>query len=374
MKQYVWEYSKWPKLTWDNIALHETLIEAIKKQHFLLGKVEGLGFEFKNQAKGFILEKEVLETAAIEGEKLDPEGVRSSIAEHLGLPSAGLRTADRKTSGLVKVLLDAADHHNKPLSDEKMKRWHAILFPDGYSDLYEIKTGDWRVGPMKIVSGPEGQHTVHYLAPPPEAVDKEMKVFLNWINDFKASSYTGITRAAFIHFWFVCIHPFDDGNGRIARALTDMALAQDEKEPSRFYSLSTQIMKEREDYYSALSSCSKGKGDITQWQEWFLGCYIRAIDNSQKLIDRILTKSKFWQEFAGIQFNERQAKVLNRLLDVGKGNFEGHLAARNYKSLTHTSKPTATRDLDDLIKKGVLKRLEGGGRSVKYDIFWKKIE
>lgn len=374
MKQYVWEYSKWPKLTWDKEALHETLIECIQKQSFLLGKVEGLGFEFRNQAQGVILEKEVLESAAIEGEKLDPEGVRSSIADHLGLSAAGLRTADHKTSGLVKVLLDAANHYDKPLAKEELKRWHATLFPDGYSDLHEIKTGDWRDDPMKVVSGAEGRHKVHYIAPPPENLDEEMVAFLNWINSEETPSYTGITRAAFIHFWFVCIHPFDDGNGRIARALTDMALAQNEKKASRFYSLSTQIMKEREDYYNALASCSKGKGDITKWQEWFLGCYLRAIDSSQDLIDRILTKSKFWQEFAGVQFNERQAKVLNRLLDVGRGNFEGHLAARNYKSLAHTSKPTATRDLDDLIKKGVLKRLKGGGRSVKYDIFWEKLE
>ncbi len=333
-----------------------------------------LGFDLKLQAQGIILEQEVLETAAIEGEKLDPESVRSSVAHHLGLPTAGLRSTDHKTNGLVEVLLDAAGHYDKPLNEDRLKRWHVALFPDGYSGFQQIITGDWRHEMMEVISGPEGRQKVHYQAPPPDAVAGEMKIFLQWLNMNTGKNHDGLTRAALVHFWFVGIHPFDDGNGRIARALTDMALAQDEKISTRFYSLSNQIIKERHDYYNVLEKCQKGTGDISQWQEWFLGCFERAVTSSQQLINRVLIKARFWQEFAETELNARQKKVINRLLDTGKGNFSGNLAAQNYRSLAKTTKATASRDIDDLLKKGVLRLVGGAGRSTRYDLTWERFE
>lgn len=374
MRKYVWQHSNWPDFSWDNQALVSLLTKCRQRQSFLLGAVSMLGFDFKLQAQGVILEKEVLETSAIEGEKLDPESVRSSVAHHLGLSVTGLRPFDQKTDGIVEVLLDATKHYNKTLSEDRLKGWHAALFPDGYSGFHRIVVGDWRNEKMEIISGPEGRQKVHYEALPPEDVDKEMKKFLTWLNNFDVASDDGLTRAALIHFWFISIHPFDDGNGRIARALTDMALAQDENTPIRFYSLSNQIMKERNDYYKVLEKCQYASGDITEWQEWFLGCFERAVSSSQELINRILVKARFWQEFAGTELNSRQKKVLNRLLDAGKGNFEGNLAAKNYRSLAKTTTASTSRDLEDLLKKRVLRLLTGGGRSTRYDLVWERFE
>lgn len=254
-----------------------------------------LGLDFKPQAQEVILEKEVLETAAIEGERLDPESVRSSVAHHLGLSAAGLRSPDHKTNGVVAVLLDAARHYNKPLTEDRLKGWHATLFPDGYSGYYRIVIGDWRQEQMEVVSGPEGKHKIRYKAPPPGNVAAEMETILFWLNTYETTEYDGLLRAALAHFWFICIHPFDDGNGRIARAMTDMTLAQDEKNSTRFYNLSNQIMKKRDDYYAVLEKSSTGSGDITQWQEWFLGCFERAaVTSSQELINRVLVKGRFW--------------------------------------------------------------------------------
>lgn len=329
-----------------------------------------LGLDFKLQAQGVILEREVLETAAIEGEKLDPESVRSSVAHHLGLSAAGLRNPDHRTNGVVAVLLDAARHYNKPLTEERLMGWHAALFPDGYSGFHRIVVGDWRQQQMEVISGPEGKQKTHYKAPPPENVAAEMETIFFWLNNYENPEQDGLIRAALAHFWFVCIHPFDDGNGRIARAITDMTLAQDEKNSTRFYSLSNQIMKERDDYYAVLEKCSTGSGDITQWQEWFLGCFERAVTSSQELINRVLVKGRFWQDLATTDLNPRQKKVINKLLDTGEGNFTGNLAASNYRSLAKTTKATASRDLDDLLKKGVFKRLGGAGRSTRYDLNW----
>ncbi|MCI5126210.1 MAG: Fic family protein [Candidatus Electrothrix sp. AR5] len=375
-KKYIWQYPAWPNLQWDEQALAPLITQCRKKQHFLLGAVSVLGFDLRLQAQGIILEKEVIETSAIEGEQLDPEGVRSSVANKLGLATAGSRPADRKTDATVEVLLDAAKHFNTALSQERLKGWHAALFPDGYSGFHRIVTGDWRQQEMEIVSGPEGRQQVHYKAPPPEAVPEEIGSFLHWLNDHTSSPSTidGLIRAALAHYRFVAIHPFDDGNGRIARALTDMALAQDENSATRFYSLSHRIMQDRDAYYAVLERCSNGSGDVTPWLEWFLQSFKQAVISSRQLINRVLVKAGFWQEFAGTELNPRQKKVVNTLLDAGKGNFEGYLAARKYRSLAKTTKATASRDLEDLIKKGILKRLEGGGRSSKYDLTWERFE
>lgn len=374
MQKYIWQHSTWPQLKWDDQALYSLMTECRQKQSFLLGAANMLGFDLKLQAQGVILVREVLETSAIEGEVLDPAGVRSSVARKLGLSAAGMRTPDRKTDAVVEVLLDAAKHFDKRLSEERLKGWHAALFPGGYSGFHRIAAGEWRTEEMKIVSGPEGRQRIHYKAPPPDNLAAEMNTFLNWLNNTAGSKTTGLTRAALAHYWFVAIHPFDDGNGRIARALTDMALAQYEGISTRFYSLSNQIMKERDDYYAVLEKCSNGTGDITGWQEWFLGCFQRAVVSSQELINYVLTKARFWQEFAETELNPRQKKVITRLLDAGKGNFEGNLAARNYRTLAKTTKATASRDLDDLLKKGVLRLMKGGGRSTRYDLVWERFE
>jgi len=359
-------------MKWDENALRTLLTECRQKQSYLLGAAHILGFDLQLQAQGIILEKEVLETSAIEGELLDPAGVRSSVARKLGLPAAGMRMPDQKTDAVVEILLDAAQHYNTFLSEERLKRWHAALFPDGYSGFHQIAAGQWRTEEMEIVSGPEGRQKIHYKAPPPGNLAAEMNTFLTWLNNTPAVKVDGLTRAALAHYWFVAIHPFDDGNGRIARALTDMTLAQDETLSTRFYSLSNQIMKERDDYYAVLEKCSNGTGDITQWQEWFLGCFQRAVISSQELINRVLVKARFWQEFAATELNPRQKKVIGKLLDAGEGNFEGNLAARNYRTLAKTTKATASRDLEDLLQKGVLQRLAGGGRSTRYDLVWKR--
>jgi Fic family protein len=274
----------------------------------------------------------------------------------------------------VEVLLDAGKHFDKRLSEDRLKGWHAALFPGGYSGFHRIVTGEWRTEEMEIVSGPEGRQRIHYKAPSPNNLVGEMNTFLSWLNDDERSKSDGLTRAGLAHYWFVAIHPFDDGNGRIARALTDMTLAQDEGHSTRFYSMSNQIMKERDDYYDVLEKCSNGAGDITEWQEWFLGCFKRAVVSSQELINRVLVKARFWQEFAETDLNPRQKKVINRLLDAGKGNFEGKLAAMNYRTIAKTTKATASRDLDSLLKKGIFKLMEGGGRNTRYDLVWEKFE
>ena len=372
MQKFIWQHTNWPQMHWDEHALRTLVTECRQKQNFLLGAANMLGFDLQLQAQGIILEKEVLKTSAIEGELLDPAGVRSSVARKLGLPTAGMRTPDVKTDAVVDILLDAARYYNKSLSEERLKRWHAALFPDGYSGFHKITAGRWRTEEMEIVSGPEGRQRIHYKAPPANTLTTEMNTFLHWLNNVHAANIDGLSRAALAHYWFVAIHPFDDGNGRIARALTDMTLAQDEMLSTRFYSLSNQIMKERDDYYAVLEKCSNGKGEITQWQEWFLGCFQRAVASSQELINRVLVKARFWQEFAATELNPRQKKVISKLLDTGEGNFEGNLAAQNYRTLTKTTKATTSRDLEDLLQKGVLRRLAGGGRSTRYDLVWER--
>ncbi len=374
MQKYIWQHSTWPNLIWDELALNALLTECRQKQSYLLGAANMLSFDLKLQAQGVILEKEVLETSAIEGELLDPAGIRLSVARKLGLPDASMRTSDRKTDAVVDVVLDAANHFDKHLSVERLKGWHAALFSDGYSGFHKIVAGEWRTEEMEIISGPEGRQKVHYRAPSPTSITAEMNLFMQWLNNNEETNMDGLVRAGLAHYRFAAIHPFEDGNGRIARALTDMALAQDEGISTRFYTLSHQIMKERDDYYAVLEKCSNGSGDITPWQEWFLGCFQRAVVGSQGLINSVLAKARFWQEFSATELNMRQKKVINKLLDAGKGNFEGNLAAKNYRTIAKTTKASASRDLDDLLKKGVLRLAGGGGRSTRYDLVWEKFE
>ena len=372
--KYIWKSKLWPKFEWDSNTLLPILAQARLMQGNLLGSIKRLGFKLGEEAQADILTEEAIKTAAIEGERLNPQMVRSSVARYLGLRQAGLILTTRSVDGLIEVILDATQKYDKALSASRFKGWHAALFPTGYSGLHKIRAGQWRgKEPMHIVSGPVGGEKIHFEAPPGEVVEAEMQQFLQW---WAASIKTtdGILRAGLAHFYFVIIHPFEDGNGRIARALTDMALAQDEKLANRYYSLSSQIMEERKGYYDILEKCTKGDDmNVTKWLVWFLECFERAIQRSDKLIGNVLIKADFWQEYSQVEFNERQRKVLNRMLDAGPGGFEGGLTTRKYVGITKTSRATAFREIADMLDKKVLRQLPGKGRSVHYDLIWPHI-
>jgi Fic family protein len=364
---YIWKTPQWPNFTWDNSRLLRHLGECRRKQGMLLAKISSLGLPYEKQAHTDILFEEAMTTSAIEGETLNPASVRSSIARKLGLPSAGM-PIDRYTDGLIDILLDASRNHSKALTKKRLLGWHAALFPTGYSGLHKIRVAQWRgPEPMRVVSGKMGHETIHYEALPYERVDAEMKTFLQWWRDSQ-ENLDGILRAAVAHFWFVTIHPFEDGNGRIARALTDTALAQDDGQAQRYYSLSSQINAERETYYSILEKTQKGDGDITAWLLWFLGCYSRGVETSGNVMAAVLDKAAFWYRHAQTQLSVRQRKVINKLLDAGKGGFIGGLTNRKYASMAKVSRATATRELQYLLDIGVIKRNPGKGRSVSYDL------
>ncbi len=371
--KYIWQNSSWPKLRWDSDSLLPLLGQARLAQGDLLGRVKHLGFKLGEEAQADVLTEEAIKTAAIEGERLNPQAVRSSVARHLGLPTTGLGPATRSVDGLIEVILNATQNYDKDLSAHRLKGWHAALFPTGHSGLHKIRVGQWRgEEPMRVVSGPLGREKVHFEAPPGKAVDAEIRKFFQW---WKSSIHTtdGLLRAGLAHFYFVTIHPFEDGNGRIARALTDMALAQDEKLKIRYYSLSSQIMEERNGYYDVLEKCSKtDNADVTKWLIWFLECYRRAVQRSDKIIGNVLGKANFWQEYAQTELSARQRKVLNRILEAGQGNFAGGLTTRKYVSITKVSRATAFREISDMLDKKVLRQLSGKGRSVHYDIVWPK--
>jgi Fic family protein len=363
---YVWQTSTWPKLVWKAEPLLGPLGSARRSQGRLLGQAESIGL--KSQAE--ILIEEAFTTAAIEGEKLDRDRIRSSVARRLGLPTAGLPPTDRNVDGLVEVLIDATTNRDHPLSPKRLKGWHAALFPTGYSGMKEILVGRWRktVAPMRVVSGPIGKERVHYEAPPAKRLDREMADFVHWWHSWSLQEIDGLVRAGVAHFWFVSIHPFEDGNGRIARAITDMALAQDEELDLRLYSMSAQIVDERDDYYKVLERNQKGDGDVTDWLVWFLGCLERSMRRAEGQVHVALQRARFWRDHSETTLNERQRKVVNRLLDVGRGKFEGGLTNRKYVALTKVSRETAKRDIADLVDKGILARNPGGGRNASYDI------
>jgi Fic family protein len=373
--QYIWQHPSWPRFRWDNAALMKPLGDCRFQQGSLLAQMRELGLEVRQQARAEVLIEEALKTSEIEGERLDPNAVRSSVARRLGLPTAGLREVrNQHADGVVEILLDATLGYAKELAPERLFGWHAALFPTGYSGLHKIRVASWRDdrdGPMRIVSGPIGKEKVHYEALPAESLDREMKLYLDWWEE-SHQDLDGLLRAAVSHLWFVAVHPFEDGNGRIARTLTEMALAQDEALDTRFYSLSSQIMADRESYYSVLERTNKGNGDITEWILWFLGCISRAILRSNDLLTNVMQKSRFWHRHAQTKLNERQRKVLNRLLDAGPDGFEGGMTNRKYAGIAHVSRATAQRELADLIEKGVLRTNAGGGRSVSYSLCWEE--
>ena len=367
MSKYIWQHTTWPSLTWDTDALLKPLGESRLLQGKLLSKVAGLGFNLEHQAQAEILVEEAVKTSAIEGELLDVQSVRSSVARKLGFSAAGL-PFDRRVDDLVSVLIDATQNYDKPLSSERLWGWHAALFPTGYSGMHKIKVGSWRDGeePMRVLSGPIGREKVHFEAPPSGRLDAEMQRFLSWWDDSKGA-VEGIIRAAIAHVWFVTIHPFDDGNGRIARALTDMAMAQDDKQRVRYYALSAQIMSEREEYYSILEKTQKGSSDVTGWLVWFLGCFARAIKHSDDMLNGVFSKAEFWRTHAQDKLTDRQKKVVNRLLDAGPDGIEGGMTTQKFASMTHCSRVTAYRELDRLHANGILERI-GQGRAVRYEL------
>lgn len=362
---YIWQHGDWPRLRFDAAALLAPLGAARHRQGRLLGAMHRLGFDLQREAEWQATVEDVIRTSEIEGEKLDLASVRSSVARQLGLPDAGLAAPDRKVEGVVEMMLDAMRNHAKPLTARRLFGWHAALFPTGYSGLRRITTGRWRTdrsGPMQVVSGPEGRQRVHYEAPPAKSLGVEMRRFLDWFND--PPKMDGVLRSAIAHLWFVTIHPFDDGNGRIARAIADLALAQMEGSGQRFYSVSAQIRAERNRYYEVLERTQKGELDITEWLDWFLVCFTRAVDAAEGKSKSVLHKAEFWQRFAAEPLSARQKAILNRFLD----GFEGKLTARKWAALGKCSVDTAQRDINDLMERRLLARNPGGSRRTSYTV------
>lgn len=362
---YIWENEHWPDLHWDDSALAGLLAHVSREQGRLLGKMEGLGFDLRNEAHLRTLTEDVVKSSEIEGEKLPPDQVRSSIARRLGLDVAGLVPADRNVDGVVEMTVDATSNSQEPLTTERLFAWHAALFPTGRSGMRKINVGAWRQdqgGPMQVVSGPMGKEKVHYEAPPAERVPDEMTQFLAWFSD--PGDTDPLLAAGLAHLWFVTIHPFDDGNGRIARAIADMALARSDQSGQRFYSMSGQIRAESNDYYDHLERTQKGEIDITRWQTWFLECLQRAIAGAHETLSAVLNKARFWERFAREPLNERQIKVLNRVMD----GFEGKLTSSKWAKIAKCSPDTALRDITDLVERGALQKDPGGGRSTSYSV------
>jgi Fic family protein len=373
-KHYIWQRTLWPDFRWNHAVLLKPLGDCRFQQGKLLTQMMALGIDARQQAQAEVLIQEALKTSEIEGERLDLNAVRSSVARRLGLPTAGLpETKDRQADGVVDILLDATLNHAEALTPQRLFGWHAAIFPTGYSSMHKIQVASWRDdhnGPMRVVSGPIGREKIHYQAPPAKQLSSEMNQFIRWWAE-SLTQMDGLLRAAVGHLRFVAIHPFEDGNGRIARALTEMALAQDENLPTRYYSLSAQIMARRKAYYQILERTNTADGDITEWILWFLKCMSKAILSSEQLLSNVMRKARFWQRFAQTGLKERQSKAVNRLLEAGPGGFEGGgLTNRKYAGMGHVSKATAQRELADLVQKGILRPNPGGGRSTSYDLCW----
>lgn len=366
MSVYIHQKKDWPNFEWDADAIVNLLSEARNLQGRLQGKMEALGFELRNEALLDTLTLDVLKTSEIEGELLNHDQVRSSIARKLGMEIAGSVESDRDVDGVVEVMLDATQHCFKPLTISRLFDWHAALFPTGRKGMHKIIVGDWRkdtTGPMQVVSGPTGKERVHFEAPNSDLLEKEMSSFLDWFG--QNNKIDLVLKASIAHLWFVTIHPFDDGNGRITRALTDMLLAQADKSNQRFYSMSAQIRIERKQYYTILEKTQKGDLDITNWIKWFLQCLINALNATEAVLANVLFKGKFWQIHSKTIINERQKKLINKLLD----GFDGKLTSSKWAKIAKCSKDTAIRDINDLIEKEILRKEIAGGRSTSYELY-----
>ena len=360
---FIYEHPGWPSFAWSDKSLAPALAALRHKQGRLLGKMESLGFELRTEASLQVLTSDVVKSSAIEGENLNQDQVRSSIARRLGLDMAGLPKAARNVEAIVEMMLDATQRFDQPLTSERLFAWHAALFPAGWSGLRPITVGAWRpaqAGPMQVVSGPIGHERVHFEAPHADRLNAEMAAFLKWFNGH--APVDPVLKAAMAHFWYVTIHPFEDGNGRIARAIADMALARADGTRERFYSMSSQIEAERKEYYMQLEFRQRGDLDITQWLAWFLACLDRALDSAETTLASVLNKARLWQRINTHPVNDRQRAVINRLLD----GFLGALNTSKYAKLAKCSTDTALRDIRELVERGILSQNPGGGRNTSY--------
>ncbi len=363
MPAHIHELRGWPQFRWNQQQVVERLATVRHRQGRLIGRMEGLGFSLRSEAVLHTLTEDVLKSSEIEGEILDKDQVRSSIARRLGVDIGALTPADRHVEGVVEMMLDATQKYSQPLATDRLFGWHAAMFPTGWSGLRRITVGAWRTdaaGPMQVVSGPAGREHVHYEAPAANRVDSEMRAFIDWFNS--GVTLDPVLKAALAHLWFVTIHPFEDGNGRMARAIADMSLARSEGSAQRFYSMSAQIRRERKAYYDILEATQRSDLDISAWLEWFLSCLDRAFGGADDVLAAVLTKARFWERRAREPINDRQRAIIDRLLN----GFEGKLTSSKYASLAKCSQDTALRDIDNLVKRGVLVKDPAGGRSTSY--------
>lgn len=366
MPTYTHELSDWPTFRWDAEGLSDQLANVRHRQGRLIGRMEGVGLKLRGEASLQTLTEEVVKSSEIEGEILSKEQVRSSLARRLGVEIGALTPADRRVEGVVEMILDATEKYDEPLTAERLFGWHAALCPTGRSGILKITVGNWRTpesGPMQVVSGREGRQRIHFQAPAASRLDHEMALFLDWFNA-GPENLDPVLKAGIAHLWFVSIHPFDDGNGRIARAITDQQLARSEQSPQRFYSMSRQIRQERNAYYDVLEATGKGDLNITPWLEWFLGCLGRALDGAETIWAAVMRKATFWQRHSGESFNERQKKMLDRILD----GFQGKLTSSKWAKIAKCSQDTASRDIDDLLARNILVKDAAGGRSTSYSL------
>lgn len=362
---YIWQHPEWPTFTWDQSSLAGPLGRVSRAQGRLLGKMEALGFDLRNEAHLQTLTQDVVKTSEIEGEHFERDEVRSSVARRLGIDVAAMVRSSKQVDGTVEMMFDATDRHDQELDVQRLHAWHAMLFPTGCGAMREILVADWRddhEGPMRVVSGPIGREKVHFEAPPADRVPEEVSAFLKWFNGVDATD--AILRAGLAHLWFVTIHPYEDGNGRIARAIADMALSRADETSQRFYSMSSQICRERKRYYQMLERTQKGSLDVTNWMDWFLSCTADAIADAQQTLSTVLAKARFWERFATQVLNERQIKVLNRMLD----GMEGKMTTSKWARMAKCSQDTAHRDIRSLIERGAIKKDAGDGRSTSYSL------
>jgi Fic family protein len=368
MAKYIYEHPKWTDFEWQDKAINVVFGEVRLMQGKIIGQMNALGFSVKEEATLTALTLDVVKSSEIEGELLNYEQVRSSIARRLGINTAGLVPSNRHIEGVVEMMLDATQRYTLPLTEKRLFGWHAALFPTGYSGPYKIEVGQYRTGEMQVVSGAMGKEKVHYEALKLELVKPEMDKFLDWFNN--DNTLDPVLKAAIAHFWFIIIHPFDDGNGRIGRAITDMLLARAEGSGERFYSMSSQILTERKRYYEVLQSVQYSSGDITEWLDWFLHCLKNAMLATENTTQNILRKAEFWKQHEHISINERQRLILNKLFD----GFEGKLQTSKWAKIAKTSTDTALRDIKDLVEKGILQQTNEGGRNANYELIAHKLE
>lgn len=362
MAKYIYQYSNWPHFTWEDKEIQGLLGIVRHLQGKLLGQMSTVDFSLQEETTLTTLTLDVLKSSEIEGEMLNYDQVRSSIARRLGLEYAGMVYPDRNVEGVVEMMLDATQNYKQPLNDERLFGWHAALFPTGRSGMHKIDVASYRSGGMQIVSGAMGKEKVHYQAPSPDQVENEMNAFLEWFNT--ENKLDLVLKSAIAHFWFIIIHPFDDGNGRIARAISDLLLARSDDTSQRFYSLSSQILVERKVYYEVLQKTQFSDGDITEWLVWYLNCLYRALQTTETTFQKVLFKADFWNKHKETELNARQRLMLNKLL----GGFDGKLTTSKWAKITKASQDTALRDINDLMEKGVLRKEAGGGRSTNYEL------